>query len=249
MRKLLRLFVLLPFVFGLFTSVSCFAIETEEVAKIAADGKDVFIAAMMIDYLKEYGPMKCSRELTVSALAELAPALQDAKLTDNTNIELETPFQVHSINPDMILSSVGQEDMSGAIVPTDEWLVPVKICNESVMLLTVSKLNGKWQVVGNSLGGFGKRMQQVPAEFSPQMQISSEFSPQKKKGKYVWVRPAYIDFIAIQENNETKVFLFPEFESHLRMDSKQKDVNGLYRAADVLPDVAHWLLSRANQLN
>lgn len=235
----MRLSVLLSFVFGLFTSVSCFAIETEEVAKIAADGKDVFIAAMMIDYLKEYGQMKCSSELTVGSLAELAPALEEAKLTDNTNVELETPFQVHTINPDMILSSAGQEDLSAAIVPTDEWLVPVKICNESVMLLTVGKIDGKWQVVGNSLGGFGKRMQHVP----------SDFSPQKKQGKYVRVRQAHIDFIATQDNKETKVFLSPDVESRLRMDSKQKDVNGLYRAADVLPDVAHWVLPRTNELN
>jgi hypothetical protein len=62
-------------------------------------------------------------------------------------------------------------------------------------------------------------------------------------GKYVRVSSAHIDFIAAEEEGETKVFLFPYGEEQLRMDVSRKAPNGLYPASDVLPIVAQRVLA------
>lgn len=241
MRKTpLRLFVLLAFAVSLFTWGSRLAIESQEVAKIAETEKDLFVAALMVEYLKQYGPPQDSLDLTLGSLSELAPALQEAGLNQMPpSVVLEAPFQVYTIAADMITAATGLGDLKASIVATNEWLVPVRIHNESVALLTVGQIEGKWQVVGSSLGDFGRRINQIPPDFGPQ----------KGGGKYVRVSAAYIDFIATEDDGETKVFLFPYGEEQLRMDVNRKAANGLYSAAEVLPLVAQQVLARAGALD
>jgi hypothetical protein len=174
MRKFLILCALLAFAVNLFTWGPCLAIESQEVARIADNEKDSFLAALMVEYLKQYGPPKDSLNLTVGSLAELGPALQKAGLNKMPpSLVLEAFFQVHTIDADMVMAAAGPDDLKASIVPTDEWLIPVRIHNESVALLTVGKIDGKWQVVGNSLGDFGKRIEQVPPDFCPQKREES----------------------------------------------------------------------------
>jgi hypothetical protein len=241
MRKTpMRLFVLFAFAVSLFTWGSCLAIESQEVAKIAEAEKDLFVAALMVEYLKVYGPPKDTLNLTIASLDELAPALKEAGVNKMpSSVILEAPFQVYTIDANMVMSAAGQDDLAASIVAIDEWLVPVRIHNESVALLTVGQIEGKWQVVGSSLGDFGKRINQVPPDFGPQ----------KAGGKYVRVSSAHIDFIAAEDVGETKIFLFPYGEEQLQMDVNRKAPNGLYPAADVLPLVAQKVLARSDALD
>jgi hypothetical protein len=225
----LFVFAIVPFIWG-----PCLAIESQEVASIAEAEKDLFLAPLMIEYLKVYGPPKDSLNLTLKSLNELAPALANAGFGEiQPSIILESPFQIYTIDANTVLAAPAQEDLKASIVATDEWLVPVRIHNESVAILTVGQIKGKWQVVGSSLGDFGERLNQVPFDLGPQM----------GGGKYVRVSPAHIDFIAAEEEGETKVFLFSYGEEQLRMDVSRKAPNGLYPAADVLPLVAQRVLA------
>ncbi len=230
------------FAFAVFLSTwgTSLAIESQEVTRIAQAQKDLFLAPLMVEYVKRYGPPKDSLNLTFGSLDELASALRDAELNETAKrIELEAPFQVYTINANKIMSATGQADLTASIVPMDEWFVPVRIHGESVAMLTVGQIEGKWQVVGSSLGDFGKRMNQVP----------STFSPAKGEGKYVMVNAAHIDFISVEQNGESKIFLFPYGEKQLDMDVNRKDPSGLYEAEDVLPAVAQRVLERGEELD
>lgn len=223
--------LLLTFVLMIVLSTygSCLAVGIHEVAKIAERDGDLFLRSVMLEYLKQYGPPKDSLNRTLlTSLHDLKGALRDAEGTEmEPCIVLETPFQVHTVDTDFITVGGVKEDLASSIVATDEWLIPVSIYGESVARLTVAPIEGKWQVVGSSIGDFGKRINQVPLAFAPG----------KGGGKYVRISSVYIDFIAVEDKGETKIFLFPYAEKELDIDVNRKGPDALYQASDILPAI------------
>jgi hypothetical protein len=61
------------------------------------------------------------------------------------------PLKVYTIEPDALLAYDGGQEMSELLSPTEIWLFPVICADRARVLLTVSRLRGRWQ--GVDIGG------------------------------------------------------------------------------------------------
>ena len=79
---------------------------------------------------------------------------------------LGTPFQVYTIPPEEILNYNAGTPIGQIIFETDHWFFPVTVKGEVRTLLTVAKVEGKWQAVSIGSAGLAKEWTEVVAKYN-----------------------------------------------------------------------------------
>lgn len=210
---------------------------SDDVSLIAEDGKEPYLAAIAIDYLKESGMADNTGQTVIYLEDVLKPGSTIAAELKKKNAPvLGEPFQVYTISTNNILAHSSTDDISTIIVPTTQWFVPVFIKNKPAAMLTVDYINDKWQVVGIGMSSLEKEMNSISANFKP---------GKGKNHKFVRIYPALTDLIAADKQGTNKLQLFSY--SIIKVDSSLADADGHYKSSDVMPKLKEQVKSNTIQ--
>ncbi len=221
--------LLLVFVFSK-TNVFSSEITSDEIMKIADKEKERFFGMMALDYVKKYGVPKYRHKPphTLQDAMNVNGMSSKGKVGRNKYLGLGNPFRVYTIATSDILKFKGKKDIAELLIETNQWLVPFNIYGKGHACLTVGFMDGKWQVVGISMGNFSEHIKK----------LAPEFRPGGKGGKFVRIYPAHVDFIVVDDDGETKIAMPSYSQEAFSLGKNKKDFRGLYRSSDVIPEIA-----------
>jgi hypothetical protein len=141
---------------------------------------------------------------------------------------LDTPFQVNTILPDVILNYVEGQNVSSMITPTSMWFFPV-ICDGSIrVLLTVDYIDGSWKAVAIGSSKLAKQLENALKDLS-----DNDFT-------YVRVFQARTDFIVFIQNETEKIRLLNSLEEKIMQASTIKTdlESNFYNFSDLMPELS-----------
>lgn len=78
---------------------------------------------------------------------------------------LGTPFQLYTITPTKLLNAGDNTPVSSLISPTGSWLFPIVLQGKSRAILTVERMEGKWQAVTMGRSGLAGEMEKLNGQW------------------------------------------------------------------------------------
>lgn len=217
-------------------------ITSEEISRIADEGKDPFIGAIAMDYELQFGKNEAPNHSDISFEDALNPD-SDAykKLEKNPIVVLGDPFRIYTIETQDILNYNAGTDLSSILVPTTQWFVPVFFDKKPRAILTVDYLDGVWQVVNISMGDTSEKVDK-----NDKMGVKGD----NPKSKFVRIYPAKSDFIVTDTDThgKNKILPFSYTVVALGLDSKKADSSsGLYETTDFMPQLSSHVEANITQ--
>ncbi len=198
-------------------------ITSEEIFKIANEGKDTFIGAIGLEYFRQFGKTEAPKIPTTNLEDALNPNSDFNKgQNKNHSIVLGDPFQIFTIETQNILNYDPNIDLASIIVPTTTWLVPVMIHNQPRAILTVNYQDGAWKVVSIGMGDISEK-----SDKNGKMNTGGK----DKTNKFIRIYPAKSDFIVTDKNGNKMIIPFSYTKDNLNLDSKQEDSEGYYESS------------------
>ncbi|MFH1842975.1 MAG: hypothetical protein ABIF77_07180, partial [bacterium] len=116
--------------------------------------------------------------------------------TEPARVQLGEPFLIYTVHPDEIISCAEGERADLTLIPTTMWQFPVRCDGAVRTLLTVDRMDGKWEAV--DLGGL------APAN---ELAILAEQWPRSAgyELRYVKVFQSGSRFVAVVDDHETRL--------------------------------------------
>jgi len=210
----------------------CFSsdVTAEDIKRIAEDGKDEFLAGIMMEYLVKYGkteipetplpetPIKNFHDLTEANIE------QNQKLKSNPVVVLGDPFIVYTIQTEDLLNYNESVDLSFILIPT-KWFVPVYIHKKPRAMLSVGYMHDKWQVVGIGLGDY------------------SEFEHMDKESSFVRMHQTPADFIITKINGKKMIYPFSMAKKFMKLDDSRVEYAGHYNVSEFMSKLTNIVKS------
>jgi len=214
-------------------------ITSEEISRIADEGKDPFIGAVAMEYYMQFGNTEAPKYPDISFEDAMNPN-SDAykKLKKNPIVVLGDPFQIYTIETEDILNYNADTDLSSILVPTTQWFVPVFVHKKPRAILTVDYMDGEWQVVNIGMGDNSEKVDK-----NGKMGVTSKDG----KSKFVRIYPAKSDFIVTDINGKKKILPFSYAKDALDLDSELEDSSGLYEVSDFMPKLINNVRTNITQ--
>ena len=202
-------------------------ISSEEISRIANEGKEPFIGAIALEYYRQFGNSEAPGRPVINLEDALDPSSDIHKeLKENPIVELGDPFRVYTIETQDILNYNSDIDLSSILVPTTQWFVPVFIHKKPRAILTVDYLDGELKVVNIGMGDISEKVDK-----NEKMGLRGDNS----RSKFVRIYPAKSDFIVIDTNGKKKLLPFSYTVDALEIDIHRADSLGHYELSDIMP--------------
>ena len=179
-RYIGHIMLLLVLLLALGAQAAYGAAPPDEVVSTAEEGLARFLSTIPPDELKNIG-LNSSEEINAATLGQ--------------------PYLQLILTPQALSSYESGQSLSDLLTETDTWLFPVRVGNEARTMLTVAKLDGKWQAGG--IGGtqlsaaLQQRSADVPDIAARQgLSLSPDYTV-----RYVRVFQVYTHLLVIQSTD------------------------------------------------
>ena len=139
--------------------------------------------------------------------------LQLSKISDLKNAKLAYGFEVFTINPEDILD--GRRELKTIVQGTGTWRFVIKVDGMAVGLMTVEKINGKWEA--SSFGGAN-----LAKDVDSKMDMYS--NADRSNMRFVRVFQAQADFMEISKASEGTVQFSPLKSAQVNLNLSEKAV-------------------------
>ncbi len=201
-------------------------VTAEDIRRITEDGKEPYLAAIVMDYLIHQGKTDATETvITETPIANLIDLwnpdsdIYKKNLNHDHVIVFGEPFQIYTIKTEDILNYDENVDISSIQIPSNIWNVAVYIYNRPSALLIVGYQDGKWEVEGAGLGDVSESM-----DIIQKMCVTCK----NKKSTFVRINSIGADFIITDKYGKKMIHPFSYTIKLLKLDDRQVNTSGLF---------------------